>query len=336
MLAEVWYRRNEFYKAAELLAGVSPQDDELLKSYATLNAAKLASFKGLIPYKQEGAGENTRVKFLKTEPLPLVHVRVNGGAEVIFFIDTGDSEVLLDSEFAKELGVKALGSVQGTFAGGQRAEVLNGRIDSVTLGDWKIKNLPVGILPLRSLSEGFGVDKIDGCIGTNLLYQFLSTIDYPAGELILRKKSAANLQQVETAGVSGKNIVVPMWLQGDHYMVVRGQVEKLPPVMLFVDSGLAGAGVKLAESVIKQAGIKLQYDQATTGAGGGGALKIVPYTVGEVSLGDAKEQNVPGLYDGPFSWENTWGFHVAGMVGHDFLKRYAVTFDFVKMRIFLR
>jgi hypothetical protein len=70
-------------------------------------------------------------------------------------------------------------------------------------------------------------------------------------------------------------------------------------------------------------------------AGGGGKLKIVPYTVHQLSFGDIRE-DVPGLYDGPFPWENTFGFRLAGMVGHDFFKPYAVTFDFDTMQIFLR
>jgi hypothetical protein len=44
----------------------------------------------------------------------------------------------------------------------------------------------------------------------------------------------------------------------------------------------------------------------------------------------------PGLYDGPFPWENTLGFHFAGMVCHDFFKPYAVTFDFNNMQILLQ
>jgi hypothetical protein len=68
---------------------------------------------------------------------------------------------------------------------------------------------------------------------------------------------------------------------------------------------------------------------------GGGKLKIVPYTVHQLSFGVIKENNVPGLYDGPFSWENIFGFHVAGMVGHGFFKSYAVTSDFENMQIIL-
>jgi Aspartyl protease len=119
-------------------------------------------------------------------------------------------------------------------------------------------------------------------------------------------------------------------------MVGWGRVETTPPALLFVDTGLAGAGVKLAESVIKQAGIKLEHDKAYEGQGAGGTLKIVPYTVSQLCFGDMREDNVPGLYDGPFPWENSFGFNLAGMVGHDFFKPFAVTFDFETMQIFLR
>jgi hypothetical protein len=66
-------------------------------------------------------------------------------------------------------------------------------------------------------------------------------------------------------------------------------VETIPPTLLFVDSGLAGAGVKLAKSVIKEAGSKLEEDKAYEGAGGGGKLKIVPYTVRQLSFGDVRK-----------------------------------------------
>jgi hypothetical protein len=190
------------------------------------------------------------------------------------------------------------------------------------------------MLPLRQLSEGFGVKQIDGIIGTTLFYHFLTTMDYPHGELVLRRKTAENLKEFTKS--PGKRVVVPIWMASDHFMVGWGRVETLPPTLLFVDTGLTGAGVKLAESVIKEAGIKLEENKATEGAGGGGTLKIVPYTVHHLSFGDIKEENVPGLYDGPFPWENMFGFHLAGMVGHDFFKPYAVTFDFQNMQIFLQ
>jgi hypothetical protein len=336
MLAEVFYRRDDFQKAAAALNGVEVSSNKLIISqYPTLNVAKLESFKGQTPYEVQGNGTSTRLKFLKTDPLPVVNVRINGGDEVTFFIDTGGSEVALDTEFARELGVPQFGAVQGTFSGGQHAEVQQGRIATLTIGDWTIKNLPAVMLPLRQLSKDLGVKRIDGCLGTTLFYHFLATMDYPQGELVLRRKTAKSLEQF-VANSSGKRVVVPFWMASDHFMVGWGRVETLPPALLFVDTGLQGAGVKLAESVIKEAGIKLEENKASEGAGGGGTLKIVPYTVRQLSFGGIREANVPGLYDGPFPWEYTFGFHLAGMVGHDFFKPYAVTFDFKNMKIILQ
>src|SRR5438067_7130918 len=335
MLAEVFYRRDDFQKAAASLSGVDVSSNKLIISqYTTLNVAKLESFKSQTPYELQGNGTSTRLKFVKTDPLPVVNVRVNGGDEVTFFIDTGGSEVALDTDFAKELGVPQFGAVQGTFSGGQHQEVKLSRIESLAVGDWTVKNLPVGMLPLRQLSEGLGVKQINGIIGTTLFYHFLTTMDYPRGELVLRRKTAKNLEEFKKS--AGKRVTVPIWMASDHFMVGWGRVETLAPTLLFVDTGLVGAGVKLAESVIKEAGIKLEQNKAFEGAGGGGSLKIVPYTVHQLSFGDIKEQNVGGLYDGPFPWENMFGFHLAGMVGHDFFKPYAVTFDFQNMQIFLQ
>jgi hypothetical protein len=335
MLAEVYYRRDDFEKAVASLDGIDVSTNPLVVSqYPTLNVAKLRSFKGQTPYQLLGDGQITRLKFLRTDPLPLVSVRVNGGAEVTFFIDTGGSEVALDTEFARELGVPQFGAVQGTFSGGQHAEVQQGRIESLTVGDWTVRNLPAAMLPLRQLSESLGAKRIDGIIGTTLFYHFLATIDYPNGELVLRRKDAASLEQF--VATAGKSIAVPFWIASDHFMVGWGRVETLPPTLLFVDTGLASAGVKLAESVIKEAGIKLEEDKASSGAGGGGTLRIVPYVVHRLSFGQLQEDNVPGLYDGPFPWKNLFGFHLAGMVGHDFFKPHAVTFDFQNMKVFLQ
>ena len=335
ILAEAFYRRDDFQKAAAALKGIDASSNKLVREqYPTLNVAMFESFKGQTPYELKGNGTSTRVKFVKTDPLPVINVRVNGGKEVTFFIDTGGSEVTLDTDFAKELGVPLFGAVQGTFSGGQHAEVQLGRIESLTLGQWTVKNIPTAMLPLRQLSAGFGVKQIDGIVGTTLFYHFLTTMDYPHGELVLRRKSAETLDEFTRS--TGKRVAVPIWMASDHFMVGWGRVETLPPTLLFVDTGLMGAGVKLAESVIKEAGIKLEQNRAAEGAGGGGKLKIVPYTVRQLSFGDIKEENVQGVYDGPFPWENMFGFHLAGMVGHEFFKPYAVTFDFLNMQIFLQ
>jgi hypothetical protein len=333
LLAQVFYFRDDFPNAAKWLNGIDLSTNQLvINQYPTLPIA--ASFGAGTPYELHGDGQSTRVKFLRTDPLPLISVRVNGGEKVTFFIDTGGSVVALDSDFAKEIGVPIFGSVTGTFSGGEQAQVQEGRIDSLTLGRWTLQNLPVATLPLRQLSAGLGARQINGIIGTTLFYHFLTTLDFQNGELVLRKKDAKSEQQF--AAEPDHGVAVPFWIASDHFMVGPGRVESLPRTLLFVDTGLAGAGVKLAQSVIQQAGITLEEDKATTGQGGGGTLTTVPYVVSQLSFGKVQEQNVAGLFDGPFPWENTFGFHLSGMVGHDFFRPYALTLDFQKMQMFLK
>ena len=68
MLAEAFYRRDDFQKAAAALNGVDVSTNKLIiAQYPTLNVAKMESFKGQTPYEVQGDGQTTRVKFLKTE-----------------------------------------------------------------------------------------------------------------------------------------------------------------------------------------------------------------------------------------------------------------------------
>jgi predicted aspartyl protease len=327
LLAEVFYRRDEFQKAAPLLRAAGRE----------AKTKKLESFKGLRPYEIQGREESTSLKFVVTDPLPLVRVRVNGGKEVNFLVDTGGSEVTLDTEFARQLGIKPLATERGTFAGGKTAAVHHGRIDSLGLGTWTVRNVPVMLLGSRRLSGPLfgGKHRVDGVIGTVLLYHFVSTLDYPGGQLILRRRGQESLKRIEEVQRGGAT-VVPFWMAGDHTVVAWGRIEERDPVLLFVDTGLAGGGVSLSESALKEAGIKLLEEQATKVIGGGGWVKSIPFKLRRLSLGGATERDVRGWFDGVFPMEHTHGFRIAGIVSHSFFKPYALTLDFTGMRLFLK
>jgi predicted aspartyl protease len=320
LLAEVFYRQDKFELAAPLLRDAGQET----------RVKTLESFRGLTRYEVQSQAKSTTLKFLVTNPLPLVQVKVNG-KEAIFLIDTGAAEVILDPEFANQVRAKEFGSLgNGTFAGGKNAGVQAGRIDLLALGDFEIKNVPVMLLSTRQFAPIFGGKQIDGIIGTVLFYHFLATLDYPRGELVLHRNTEENRK-----GLDNKATVIPFWMAGDHFIVAWGKIEKLS-VLWFVDTGLAGGGVTCAESIIKEAGIKLSESQAGEGIGGGGKVKVVPFTVKELSLGDATAQDVRGLFLGAFPLENAFGFRIGGIISHGFFRPYAVTFDFTGMRLVLR
>jgi predicted aspartyl protease len=326
LLAEAFYRRDDFQKAVPLLRAAGRQ----------AKAKKLASFQDLTPYRIEGLRLCTSLKFVKTDPLPLVRVRVNGGKEVNFLIDSGGGEVTVDRALAQEIGLKPLETERATFAGGKTADIHHGRIDSLTLGDWVVHNVPVMLMNTRRLSGPIfgGKERVDGVLGTVLLYHFLSTLDHPNGELILRRKAPGNLGQ-SGAVLSGSPTLIPFWMAGDHTIVAWGRVEKREPALFFIDTGLAGGGVSLTELVIKEAGIRLREEQATEMIGGGGRVRSIPFTLNELALGEVKRQNVKGWFDGRSPFEHTHGFWIAGIISHDFFRPYSLSFDFERMRLIL-
>jgi clan AA aspartic protease (TIGR02281 family) len=273
----------------------------------------------------------SEVPFIHTHPLPLIRVKVND-QEANFIIDTGASEIYLDTEFAKKAGAQDFGSTVETYGGGKKAATGHGKIDKLTLGDLTIKNLPTLILSTQQFSAAAGGLKVDGILGTVLFYHFLSTIDYPNEKLQLLPKTTDSLKQIERS----KTIVLPFWMSGDHFMVTWGEVNKGKSVHLLVDTGLAGGGFVPTESTLKESGIKLPEGQSFEGIGGGGKVKVVPIVVENLSLGEAQETNVNGFF-GPFppQLEFSEGFRIGGIISHEFFRSYALTFDFDGMRLLL-
>ena len=323
LLAEVYYRRDDFAKAAPLFR---TSGNEVL-------AKKLEGFKDARPYLIESQAEVTHVWFLQTDPLPLIEVKVNG-EPLNFLIDTGASEVYLDPAVVKKLAVRQFGTTQGEFAGGKSAQTGHGRIDSLTLGDFVVRNVPVLILSTKRFAAMAQGRSVGGILGTAILFRFIAALDYPRGELVLRRKTRGQLKQVEEQTKAHRGIVMPFWMAGDHFLVAWGKVEKSPPLLFFVDTGLAGGGFICPSSTLKDAAIATPVGPAMEGQGGGGKLKLVPFMVDELSLGEVKGRQIQafaGVF--PPGLEYSLGFRIAGIISHQFFRPYSLTFDFQEMRL---
>lgn len=316
LLAESFYRVNDFQTASKFFQLIGRETV----------ARKLASFATKQPYKIEGQVEITKIKFIKTDPLPIVTAKINGGEELNFIIDTGGAELIVDTDFATANNIQQFGAESGTFGGGQKSNFQHGKIDSFSLGDFTIRNVPINILKTQRFAAALGVKRVDGIIGSILLSRFISTIDYQNEHLILRKNTKANLKKL------GKAIEIPFWMAGDHFLVAWGSVNKSSQ-LFFVDTGLAGMGFTCPESTLKEGSIKLE-NQSTEGAGGGGSMKLTPFIANEITLGEAKQANIVGVAGAfPPSLENSLGFRLGGLVSHSFFKPYRLTLDFINMRM---
>ncbi|WP_420643966.1 aspartyl protease family protein [Candidatus Leptofilum sp.] len=319
LLAELFYRQDQFWKAAPFFR----------RGGREAQADKLASFREKRPYHLEGATDTIHIPFLQTDPLPLLAAKLNG-QPVHLLLDTGASELIIDPAMAEQIGVTKFGAEGATFAGGKQASYEHGRLDSLSLGDWTIQNLPVHLLDTSRFTTVTGGVPVHGIIGTVLFYHFLATIDYPQNQLTLRRPSA-HADEVDQEVAS-----IPFWLVGDHLMMAWGTMNQSEPLLMLVDTGLAGGGFLCPQSTLEVANIAPPSDGSFTGEGGGGQVTAVPFNIEQLTLGDTAVQNVVGIY-GPFppSLEHGLGFHVGGLISHGFFRSFALTFDFNKMRLIL-
>jgi hypothetical protein len=334
ILPLVYYRSNDFAKAAPLIADLGNQ----------AQSDRFSSFETQALYQVEATSETLRIPFIKGDPVPVVRVSVNGGAPVDFIIDTGAAEMVIDKSLASQAETKTFGKSKGGYTGSLQTDYEYGRVDSIAFaetesssrGNWVIKNVPVHVQDLSSLRAVYEKIEIKGIIGTNFLYQFIATIDYPENVLILRKKEAARSEELLELAKSTKEIkIVPFWLTGDHYIVARGTINKSASMLFFIDTGLAGGGFSAPPSSIRRANVNLSDQAGMPAEGHEGKERIVGFTT-DLTLGEAKVRGVLGVADiFPEKLEYQFGFRIGGLVSHQFFHEYAVTFDFISMNLFL-
>ncbi len=282
-----------------------------------------------------GAGLNVpqtglTIPMVAVDPLPLISVKIDG-RQAYFILDTGAPGVVIDPQFAAELGIKLQASGSGVFAGGKSAAVQTGTVPVMQLGSLTLHAVETDALPTRMVSF-FAPKRVDGIIGTVFLERFLTTIDYPRAQLVLRPRteSAAFERAVPAAAT-----IAPLWFVGDHFLFSRGSINGLANQLLLVDTGLAGGGFMPAKETLTAAHIALDNSRAGQGIGGGGAVTIVPFTVQRLCLWTACRSNIPGSYTPEGTPFGIFPFATAGAISHEFLKYYAVTIDFDAMRIVL-
>lgn len=319
LLQELHMRRHDFAAAARL----AHERGHLARG------RQLESFADEQPYLIEQDVGMTRIDFVQTDPLPVVRLRLNDQEAVHVIIDTGGGELILDPAVAERLGLERFGGARASFAADRRAPIEYSRADRVQIGEFVVANVPVTLLDTSRFAAVSPTAEIGGVLGTVLLSKFRSTLDYPAGSLILESRDSPRRDQDGA-------ILVPMWLAGDHFMVARGAAGGAGPFTWFIDTGLAGGGFLPNSSTLEATGVSLEGHSSFQGAGGGGAVTVTPFVMPELSLGALTRTDVPSLFGAfPESLTTRFGFRIDGIVSHAFFRGHRLTFDFDAMELVL-
>lgn len=301
----------------DVLARIAPNDPRIAGDRATIAARADTGIDRVAPHSGPAI-----LKFLLTDPLPVVAVRVNGH-DAHFLIDTGAPNIVLDAAFARSLGITTTPGGQGTFAGGEHAATSKAVVDRLDLGSWQISNVPATVLPLPRAFP------IDGILGSALFAHFLTTLDYRNGWLILGDRGASDAFERDAAARG--DAIVPMWLVSDHFMFAQGRAGNGPVGLFSVDTG-GTFGIQLTKAALDAANITVDAAHLQTGVGGGGTVTSLPFTT-SLTIGTCTVSDLNGVYFPSLDQYGIFPFTVTGTVSHQFFRHTAVTFDFVAMRL---
>lgn len=310
-----------------------PEEKRGLMRFAHLDL--MMAFGDREPYEAHwGGSEASEVPFLVTDPLPMMAVELNG-VGLTSLVDTGADLFVVDAGIADSLGIEIVAELMGMFAGGMEAKVGLAIADSLRLGSVVLHNVPVAVLPTAPMS--IGGHTVDGIVGTNLLRQFMSTIDYPGGRLVLRDPGGRSAESFYEE--HGRNIVeeVPFYLASTHFMMAPGSLNGVEGLLFHVDSGLAGEpSFGTSEQTLRYVGIPVP-DLETDGQefrGGGGMTTSATFPVSQLGLGRLSQTDLVGAYGAtPPQAYRMLGFINDGTISHGFLRSYAWTLDFSRMKM---
>jgi len=236
-LAMVYYQTNQFDKGGRLRLPNVADDDR--RSGSLL--AYMRAFSGK-PYGIEWSNSNEKVAHLPMindimapGALPTMVVEINGHP-VNFILDTGGDRLYLDEGVAQSLGIKTISKRRSRYAytKGEYVDEPLGVADRVKLGAVTLRNVPVIVAKWKVLGQ-----KTDGVVTTQMLKQFLSTVDYSNKRITLRERSDRGKRQLmETFGGQAP-IELPFFMTGTHLMFAKGSLNDHQGLNLLLDSGLA-------------------------------------------------------------------------------------------------
>jgi hypothetical protein len=314
------YQTNRFDRFQDLKfeRGAAFPGDKLIRSFAQS------------PYRLQWADARrmAEVPFLITDPLPLMTVECESHPVDVLF-DTGADMCIIDTLLAKEWGVEVVSSSFGEFGGGKLGRVGYGKLKSMRVDNVSLQDIPVLILPTQQFSSAFanGKYKVGGIIGTALIRQFVTTLDYEHGRLVLRERSPESRAALRKELAGQASTTVPFALTSTHWMMAPGSLNELQGMTFFVDSGLASqAAFAAPPQTLQYAGIpqpEKKLDPTSIG-GGGGKYASGIFSIESIGLGSLLQRDLVGEFGSrPASSYWQTGFIVDGLISHSFLRKYA-------------
>ncbi|HRH40864.1 MAG TPA: aspartyl protease family protein [Pyrinomonadaceae bacterium] len=330
-LAQVLARAEKYKEAADeynKFLSVSPKSD----------LERRARIKGLIDFlrylgnKQElyKVDSNTKRTIVPIELLrdrPIIEVKVNGKEDKLrFVLDTGSGISVISQETAQKMKIKPIskGGTARAVGGDGKFEIVYGFLNTVSIGDSRVRNVPVYIRKFHDDGE-----RVDGYIGLSLISKFLTTVDYGTSTFTLTKKNNESVASFEK-----ESIALPLRLTSSGFLSGEVQLSGMEiPLNFIVDTG---ASISVISSDIANTKEMSQFSIAekmrVVGAAGV-TENVSSYILPKVTFGTHTRESVKAIALDLDVINEASGFEQAGILGGNFLKNYRLTFDFQNSKV---
>ena len=216
----------------------------------------------------------------------MLQVRINNSRPLSFVFDTGDKVCVVDTEVAKELGLKMEGQLR---IGGAGADTLPASF--IKDATWSLGGLdgftqPVALtFPLGRMAARFGQD-FDGIIGSDFIKNFVVEVDYQNRVLKLHDKDKFTY--------AGPGESIPVQLNSQGHPILEGEMMPLngEPIKgkFVLDLGSGGSIVVMSPIVTehKLLGNGLKTIKVIGAGGAGGQTNGQMGRVASLQLGKFK------------------------------------------------
>ncbi|SEH00927.1 Tetratricopeptide repeat-containing protein [Nonomuraea solani] len=295
-------------------------------------ATLFAAFRGE-PYQIHG--DIAQVRWLQTDPQPLVEASVNGGPLKRFAFYTGTPSLSVSATVAKEAGLSAVASSKMDYLNGKVWQH-GGVLESFKLGGIEVRNLPVSWMEWES--GGDVTTENDGMIGTWVFYHFLTTFDYAGRQLILRRRTPEAAGKVRAAAQRSGAEPLPLWLAREHMVHSRGSIAGVARSGPRVVAMPIGGGSELAAAAhgetAEQLQIRTDHDRPIQTFAHSRPVVTYPCYPTEIRLGNAVAKDIY-CNTNPNSKLAPLGFDVPATFFHSFYKPYNITLDFTGMNVYI-
>ena len=236
-LVLVYYQTNQYEKAKSLSLPDEGTDERGTANLLTF----MKRFEG-VPYRIAWATPDRVAElpivndFVPGGALPEMNLEINGQT-VRFLLDTGGDRLYVDEGVANRLGLRTISKRRSKYAytHGESVDEPLAVADQVKMGAVTVSAVPVIVAKWKVLGQS-----TDGVLTTQMLKQFLSTVDYDQKRITLRERSPRGRAQL-VAALGPSPVEMPFFMSGTQLMFAKGTLAGHAGLDLLLDSGLAAS-----------------------------------------------------------------------------------------------